>query len=424
MTDTGVPAMNSIFNALCVLVTAAFVLTFVPGVRLRERCLLSVRDRGTALCVFLILGLIEELSDSHSGWLNERIVSVCAAGLVAGPWVGMVVSVFVTWLAVSYDGLPLGSIGISMLCGGLAGGWLYRRRPRLAEHPITGFCLTVIVSWLRGGLTMWAVPGARTGPQILEQMGVAPVLQGLGTALILAIVAHVRARDEQSKAAVSAEVRALQARMNPHFLFNALNALAALATVAPREIPRAAGRLRHFLRASFDQHERVLVPLREELAVVHAYLDIESLRLGTRLKVEEMIDPGLVEVLIPPFSLQPLVENAVQHGLQSSAKAGRLHLAVHQEGQSLEMSVTDDGQGVPSADVEKIFFSGHSQVHALEVLRRRLHGLFGRSFRLEVSSHVGQGTTVTLSIPLRMQFEVSGRLFESDAPAPGRLASG
>jgi len=271
---------------------------------------------------------------------------------------------------------------------------------------------------------MWSIPGARTGPQILEQMGIAPVLQGLGAALILAIVAHVRARDEQSKAAVSAEVRALQARMNPHFLFNALNALAALATVAPREIPRAAGRLRHFLRASFDQHERVLVPLREELDVVHAYLDIESLRLGTRLKVEEMIDPGLVEVLIPPFSLQPLVENAVQHGLQSSAKAGRLRLAVHQEGQSLEMSVSDDGQGVPPADVEKIFFSGQSQVHALEILRRRLHGLFGRSFRLEVSSRVGQGTTVTLSIPLRMQFEVSGRSFETGAVAPGHLASG
>ncbi len=94
--------------------------------------------------------------------------------------------------------------------------------------------------------------------------------------------------------------------MNPHFLFNALNALAALATVAPREIPRAAGRLRHFLRASFDQHERVLVPLREELAVVHAYLDIESLRLGTRLKVEEMIDPGLSGSLNTSF-LAPTV---------------------------------------------------------------------------------------------------------------------
>jgi LytS/YehU family sensor histidine kinase len=155
--------------------------------------------------------------------------------------------------------------------------------------------------------------------QMFRQMGIVPALQGLGTALILAIVALVRDRDEQTQAA-SAEVRSLQSRMNPHFLFNALNTLAALATIAPREIPRAAGRLRHFLRASFDQHERKLVPLGEELAVVRAYLEIESLQLGNRLKVEETIDPGLSEALVPPFSLQPLVENAVQHGLQSSPK--------------------------------------------------------------------------------------------------------
>ena len=86
------------------------------------------------------------------------------------------------------------------------------------------------------------------------------MLQGLGTALILAIVALVRDHDEQIRAAASAEVRALQARMDPHFLFNALNTLAALATIAPREIPRAAGRLRHFLRASFDQHEARIRP--------------------------------------------------------------------------------------------------------------------------------------------------------------------
>ena len=116
--------------------------------------------------------------------------------------------------------------------------------------------------------------------------------------------------------------------MNPHFLFNALNAIAALATVAPREVPRAAGRLRHFLRASFDQQERLLVPLEEELAVVRAYLDIESLRLGDQLKVEQTIDPALLTALIPPFSLQPLVENAVQHGLNASPRAGRLQLVV------------------------------------------------------------------------------------------------
>ena len=416
--------MESLFSDICVLVTAAFVLTFVPGLRQQERSVVSMRDRGTALLVFLALGLVEEASFSHSGWLNERIVAVCAAGLVAGPWIGLAVSVFVTWLAVRYDGLPLGSIGISMLCGGLAGGWLSQWRPKLAQHPLTGFCLTSVVSLLRSGLVFLFASGARAGLHPFGQIGMAAVLQGLGTALILAIVAHVRERDEQTRAAVSAEVRALQARMSPHFLFNALNTLAALATVAPREIPRAAGRLRRFLRASFDQHEQVLVPLEEELAVVRAYLDIESLRLGNRLKVEEIIDPGALEVLTPPFSLQPLVENAVQHGLQSSPNAGRLRLAVRLVGQSLEMSVSDDGQGVPSTQVERVFFATRPQVHALELLRRRLQGLFGQSFWLEVCSEVGQGTTVTMRIPLRMRFEVAGRSFEGMTANPSRAVPG
>jgi len=232
----------------------------------------------------------------------------------------------------------------------------------------------------------------------------AAVLQGLGTALILAIVAQVRNRDEQTRAVASAEARALQARMNLHFLFNALNAVAALSKVAPREVPRATGLLRQFLRASFDQHERLLVPLEEELAVVRAYLDIESLRLGQRLKVEQTIDPGLLKVLIPPFSFQPLVENAVQHGLHSSQRAGRLQLAIRPTGPWLDMSVTDDGQGVPASEVERVFFGERHRVHALVLLRRRLQGLFGRSFELEVRSQIGEGTAVTMRIPLPKAF--------------------
>ena len=103
---------------------------------------------------------------------------------------------------------------------------------------------------------------------------------------------------------------------------------------------------------------------------------------------------------MPPFSLQPLVENAVEHGLHSSALAGRLRLVVRPAGQWLEMSVSDDGQGVPSTKVEQLFFAERQRVHALTLLRRRLQGLFGRSFQLEVRSEVGQGTTVTLRIPL------------------------
>jgi two-component system LytT family sensor kinase len=396
--------MVTIFNEVCVLVTVAFALTLVPGLKRPDLSLLSSRDQGAALLVFLILGLVEEVTASHAGLLNERIVAACAAGLVAGPWVGLGVAVFVTWLAVEHHGLPLGSIAPAMLSAGLAGGWLYRWRPKLAQNPLTGFCLTLGVSLLRSGLLVMVASHSRAATQAIEEIGSAPLLQGLGTALILAVIVRVRERDDQIRAGASAEIRALQTRMNPHFLFNALNALAALARVAPREVPRATGRLRQFLQASFAQPERALVPLEEELAVVSAYLDIELLRFGDRLKVEQTIGPGLLKVLVPPFSFQPLVENAVQHGLHSSPGAGRLRLVVRATGPWLEMSVTDDGQGVASAEVEKLFFAERPRVHALVLLRRRLQGLFGSSFRLEVRSHMGEGTTVTICIPLRKQF--------------------
>ena len=396
--------MNTILNDVCAMVAAAFALTLVPGFRNLERSLLSRRDQGAVLLVFTILGLVEEATVSHAGLLNPRIVAVCAAGLVAGPWVGLAVGLFVTWLAVAHHGLPLGAITTSMLCGGLTGGWLCRWRPKLAQHPLTGFGLTFGISLLRSGFLFFA-PHPPAPLHRLEEIGLAAGLQGLGTALILAIIEQVRDRDEQTRAAASAEARALQARMNPHFLSNALNTLAALSRIAPREVPRVVGRLRLFLRASFDQHERLLVTMEEELAIVRAYLDIESLRLGDRLKVEETIDPRLLKALMPPFSFQPLVENAVHHGLHSSPGAGRIQLAVRPTGQWLEMSIRDDGSGVPPAEVEHVFFAERQRVHALVLLRRRLQGLFGRSFQLEVRSEIGEGTTVTMRIPLRKRPE-------------------
>jgi two-component system, LytTR family, sensor kinase len=405
-----------ILSKVCVLVTAAFLLTLVPGFRRPDRSLLSVRERGTALLVFLLLGFLEESILRETGWFNERIVAVCAAGLVAGPTVGFIVGVAVTWLAVTFDGTPLATIGVSMLCGGLAGGLLQKWRPRLAGNPWSGFFLTLAVSWLRNGLLLIFAPDTVLAAHTWHQLEISPVIQGLGTALIVAIVAQARRRDDQARAAASAEVRAMQARMNPHFLFNALNALAGLATVAPREVPHAVGRLRKFLRASFDQPEQALVPLEEEMGVVRAYLDIEALRLGNRLKLEKTVQPGLAHALVPPFSLQPIVENAVQHGIHSTPHAGRLRIVISAVGRRLEVSVSDDGPGVPSEKVEDIFFGKRSEVHAMALLRRRLQSLYQRAFHLEVRSELGQGTTVTMRIPLRRGFGIVAKSSEHWVP--------
>ena len=122
--------MNTIFNDVCVLVAAAFALTLLPGFRNLERSLRSRRDQGAVLLVFTILGLVEDAAVSDAGLLNQRIVPVCAAGLVAGPWVGLAVGVFVTWLAVAHHGLPLGAITTSM--------FLAKSRPDPTRSPSDG----------------------------------------------------------------------------------------------------------------------------------------------------------------------------------------------------------------------------------------------------------------------------------------------
>src|ERR1700722_19633014 len=180
MTGPALSGLDIIFNKVCVLVTAAFALTLMTGFGRSERSLASMRSQGSKLIVFLLLGLVEEVAVGDTGWFNHRIVAVCAAGLLAGPWVGAIVAMFVTWMAVAYDGRPLEPVGISMLCGGLIGGWLYRWRPRLAQHPLTGFCLTAAVSCTRDGLIFFCAPDSLAGVRVFGQIGIAPLLQGLG----------------------------------------------------------------------------------------------------------------------------------------------------------------------------------------------------------------------------------------------------
>jgi LytS/YehU family sensor histidine kinase len=136
---------------------------------------------------------------------------------------------------------------------------------------------------------------------------------------------------------------------------------------------------------------------------VRAYLDIESLRLGNRLILELAIESGLTEALVPPFSLQPLVENAMQHSLQCWRKTRYLRLVVCcRIGEWLDVIVSDDGKGVPSTQSKQIFFTERLSDYALTLLRRRLRGLYSRSFKLEVRSEMGGGTTVAMRIPLRV----------------------
>ncbi|BDI28548.1 hypothetical protein CCAX7_005990 [Capsulimonas corticalis] len=392
----------ALLEKVCVLTTLAFVLTRTRLFSHLRRRRLPARDQAIALIVFLAMGMMEEAVSHQSCLMNARIVTACAAGLVAGPWIGLLVGAAVTGLACECDHFPMPAIGISMVCAGLIGGCLHCWRPSVALRPLTGFALGVGTSLTRYILALALHPITHTY-RPAEPLGtelIKAVVQGAGVALILIVLEEVRERDSCVRAASMAEVRALRARMDPHFLFNALNTLSALSMTEPDAVPNASSRLACFLRASLDQDERLLIPLSEELDVVDAYLDIEALRFGHRLRIERDVEPGLLGVLVPPFILQPLVENAVRHGLQPRPRGGTIRLAARAHGDFMDLCVSDDGVGAAIDVKRKVERSDDFRTHALGLMHRRLRHLYADAFAFDFTSSPGCGASAAIRLPL------------------------
>ena len=408
------PSLYRIVEKICVLVSAEIALTLVSRLWCFERSWMAIRHRGTALLLFLLLGLVEDCAVRDSSWCDHRIVVVTAASLLAGLGVGIVVRLLLIWLVVSFDLRETTALAIVLSSGGLLGGVIRRWRPKVAAQPITGFYLATAVSFLRDLSILVYAPSGTVLPNPAE-LCFAPILQGLGTALTLKMVAEVRQYDEQIRAVTKAEVRSLQARLNPRFLGDALDSVTGFAATEPQKIPPAIGRLRHFLRASFDQHERPLVQLEEELSVVSAFLEIEALRLPGKLRIARNVDSRTLKALIPPFSLQGLVQNAIEHGRPVLPTVFDVDISISAKGEWLEVRVSDNGIGVSGPLVERVFFRERPRPGGLWLLRRQLKELFGNSFTLEISSDLGAGTTAILRLPLRVSSRIFSRI---NAPIP------
>jgi two-component system LytT family sensor kinase len=198
---------------------------------------------------------------------------------------------------------------------------------------------------------------------------------------------------EMQRLVSQAELRALQSQINPHFLFNALNALYGIiprdAAGARRTVTNLAQVFRYFM-----QTEKTFIPLSEELEIVKAYLEIEGLRLGSRLQTDIQIDDAALPVLIPILSVQPLVENAIRHGLAPSPKKGWLRLRAEARDNDVHIVVQDTGPGMGNTPGKQ---SGGGV--GLANVSRRLKLCYGPDVELEIDSDAS-GTTVHFSVPL------------------------
>ncbi|MGH7616140.1 MAG: sensor histidine kinase [Gemmatimonadaceae bacterium] len=215
---------------------------------------------------------------------------------------------------------------------------------------------------------------------------------------VYAFTYFVEAREGEAQAArlsaqlSDARLGALRMQLNPHFLFNSLNAIGVLVrdknnAAASRMIELLGDVLRTVLRAD-DRHE---IPLGEELEFLDQYLAIEQVRFSDRLRVTWTIG-DVRSALVPSFILQPLVENALRHGIAKRAGAGALEIAARRESDTMVLSVSDDGPGLSPA-------SHHATGVGLKNVRERLRTLYRDSARLDVVSRTAGGVTATIRLP-------------------------
>jgi len=241
-------------------------------------------------------------------------------------------------------------------------------------------------------------------------------------ALCFAYEHFLRSREQEAQAQVlqaelaQAQLQALRMQVNPHFLFNTLNAITVL--VRGGETAKAGRTLRllsDMLRATFRGADVQMVPLREEIDFLERYLEIEEIRFGDRLRVEIDVDPDVSEVSVPYLLLQPLVENAVRHGIAPHAEAGVVRVAARSTTthgrKGVKLVVADSGPGF-SKDADTLL--AESEGVGLANTKRRLETLYGEAHTFELGTAAEGGARVTLELPLDADPEVLDPDRESD----------
>jgi two-component system LytT family sensor kinase len=216
-------------------------------------------------------------------------------------------------------------------------------------------------------------------------------------ARLVAAQLELAALDAQGERLARAELRALRAQISPHFIFNALAAVASFIHTRPDQARELLTEFAEFTRYAF-RSERPYVQLADELRYVETYLRLEQARFGDRLAVRVQVAPEVLSAVVPVLSLQPLVENAVRHGVESRPGRVQVELIGHDRGADVELVVADDGAGV-DLETARAALAGEGSGIGLANVQARLQTAYGPGYGLTVAARDGGGTEVRMTVP-------------------------
>jgi two-component system, LytTR family, sensor histidine kinase AlgZ len=344
------------------------------------------------------------MSDAATGTRGLLIPDLCSARavlflLLIGVLLALTLELFASGLEI-FDWIGLGRASVFILWNVLASAaCLCVLRARIASWPLaagaTLACTLVLAVCLASNLAcqlllgaVWSGTASGVDPWWLARDALICALLG-GAALRYFHLQGELLR--QQRAELAARVASLQARIRPHFLFNSMNIIASLIPLDPDGAERAVEDLSELFRASLREGATT-VPLADELELCERYLRLEQLRLGERLVIERALAPVPAGVRIPPLSVQPLLENAIYHGVQTRPEGGTVRLELRADGRTLRVEVSNPLPAEPRR-------AGQGAGIALANIRDRLAAIYGERAGLGTASVEGR-FVARLALPL------------------------
>jgi two-component system LytT family sensor kinase len=268
------------------------------------------------------------------------------------------------------------------------------------------YVLAATLFFLASGVFEWLL-GVATGMVRSDQFWTTVLLECIETRLLafLAIAAlgwssryfalyrtrHLHASDLETRLAKT-HLQVLKMQLQPHFLFNTLNTIAELVHTEPEAADQMITRLGRLLRLSLDHASHQVVPLRQEADFLRVYIEIEQVRFQDRLQVVWDLGPDTLEAAVPTLLWQPVLENAIRHGVTPLAGRGRIVIASRREAEDLVLEIRDNGQGLPPGGETR-------QGVGLRNVRERVDQLYGARGRFTLAPALGGGTVAALRIP-------------------------
>lgn len=366
----------------------------------------SGRDKLLLALVFGLAGVVATYSGFafHGAIANLRGVAVALAGILGGPLVGLAAGLVagVHRYLMDVNGLTSLSCGLATILQGVLAAWLYPRLRRTEYDIMAAFGVGAVNELLKMLLILLLARPSSAALQLVSVLAFPSILvNGLGNAVFVQLVSTVFREQQLAKA----ELQALQAQINPHFLFNAISTIISYTRTDPATATNLLVKLADFFRNSTATTERE-VPLAVELEHCEAYLAIEKARFEERIRIHYQIDENALACPVPPLILQPLVENGIRHGILPREDGGEITIRVRKEQQDLHIRVEDNGVGMDQTTLSGLLTRQQPRSAtqglgiALNNVNARLVALYGRKRALRIESAPGSGTVISFTVPV------------------------